>query len=56
MGLPPELAASFIARFAAFEGQTPELTDEVPMILGRPARAYRDWIADHAGEFASAAP
>ncbi|MQM24266.1 NAD(P)H-binding protein [Glycomyces albidus] len=51
MGLPPELAASFIARFAAFEGRAPEVTDEVPRILGRPARTYRDWIADHADDF-----
>jgi uncharacterized protein YbjT (DUF2867 family) len=51
MGLPPEMAASFIARFAAFEGRAPELTDEVPAILGRPARTYRDWIADHADVF-----
>jgi uncharacterized protein YbjT (DUF2867 family) len=51
MGLPPELTASFIARFAAFEGRPSELTDEVPAILGRPARTYRDWIADHADAF-----
>lgn len=51
MGLPPELAASFIARFAAFDGSEPELTDEVPEILGRPARSYRDWIDDHAAAF-----
>ncbi|MCC3763178.1 NAD(P)H-binding protein [Glycomyces sp. TRM65418] len=51
MGLPPELAASFVARYAAFEGQTPESTDEVSRILGRPARSYRDWIADHAAAF-----
>lgn len=51
MGLPPELGASFIARFAAFEGHAPELSDEVPRILGRPARTYRDWIADHAAAF-----
>lgn len=55
MGLPPELAVSFIARFAAFEGSEPELTDEVPRILGRPARTYRDWIADHAAAFAAPA-
>ena len=55
MGLPPELAASFITRFAAFAGHTPELTDEVPRILGRPARTYRDWIADHAVAFTAAA-
>jgi uncharacterized protein YbjT (DUF2867 family) len=53
MGLPPELTASFIARFAAFAGHTPELTDEIPRILGRPARTYRDWIADHAAAFAA---
>ncbi|MEU5156121.1 NAD(P)H-binding protein [Glycomyces sp. NPDC021274] len=51
MGLPPELAASFVARFAAFDGQAPELTDEIPRILGRPARSYRDWITDHAAAF-----
>ncbi|MFC3495722.1 NAD(P)H-binding protein [Glycomyces rhizosphaerae] len=52
MGLPSELAASFVARYAAFGGQTPELSDEVPKILGRPARTYRDWITDHAAVFA----
>jgi len=54
MALPPELAASFVARYAAFAGQTPELTDEVPRILGRPARTYRDWITDHAAAFTRA--
>jgi uncharacterized protein YbjT (DUF2867 family) len=53
MGLPPELTASFIARFAAFEGRAPELTDDVAEILGRPARTYRDWITDHAAAFTS---
>lgn len=55
MGLPPELAASFLARYTAFDGHTPELTEEVPRILGRPARTYRDWITDHATAFAGPA-
>ncbi|WP_205324188.1 NAD(P)H-binding protein [Glycomyces sp. YM15] len=53
MGLPPEIAASFVARYAAFDGRAPELTDEVPRLLGRSARSYRDWITDHAAAFAA---
>ncbi|HEX2143963.1 MAG TPA: NAD(P)H-binding protein [Glycomyces sp.] len=51
MGLPPELTASFIARYAAFAAHEPVVTDEVPQILDRPARSYRDWITDHAAAF-----
>lgn len=51
-GLPPAMAASFLARYVAFEGEEPDMTDEVRRILGRPARTYRDWIADHAAAFA----
>jgi uncharacterized protein YbjT (DUF2867 family) len=52
MGLPPELAASFIARYAALQGREPELTCEVEQVLGRPPRSYRDWVADNALAFA----
>ncbi|MEV3936965.1 NAD(P)H-binding protein [Glycomyces sp. NPDC049804] len=56
MGLPPELAASFIARYAAFEGRAPELTDDAARLLGRPPRTYRDWAADHAALLAGLRP
>ncbi|WP_026932037.1 NAD(P)H-binding protein [Glycomyces tenuis] len=53
MGLPPELAASFIARYAAFDGRPATVTGEVERLLGRPARSYRDWARDHAAFFTS---
>jgi uncharacterized protein YbjT (DUF2867 family) len=51
MGLPPALTASFIARYAAFDGQIATVTGEVERILGRPARSYLEWATDHAALF-----
>ncbi|MCD0446480.1 NAD(P)H-binding protein [Glycomyces sp. A-F 0318] len=51
MGQPPELTASFIARFAAFDGRQAAVTDEVERILGRPAHSFLDWARDHAAHF-----
>ncbi|MFC4334915.1 NAD(P)H-binding protein [Salininema proteolyticum] len=52
MELPPALAASFLARFVALEDEPPVVTDEIEGILGRPARTYGEWAADHAGALA----
>ncbi|THV42559.1 NAD(P)H-binding protein [Glycomyces buryatensis] len=51
IGLPAALTASFIARYAALEGQPATVTGEVERILGRPARSYLDWARDHAALF-----
>ena len=41
-----------MARYAAHLEQSPRPpTNEVEKILGRPARTYAEWVADHAFAF-----
>lgn len=54
MGLPPALAASFIARYAAFNYQEATVTDTVQQVLACPPRSYLDWARDHATHFPNA--
>jgi hypothetical protein len=37
-----------MARYARGVGQPAPVTGEVEKILGRPARTYAQWVADHA--------
>ncbi|NUU20845.1 MAG: NAD(P)H-binding protein [Streptomycetaceae bacterium] len=51
MGLPPELTASFLARWAALEREPAEVSGEVEAVLGRRPRTFGAWAADHASAF-----
>ncbi|MFG1670010.1 NAD(P)H-binding protein [Streptomyces sp. Y7] len=51
-GLGPDYADSLMAgaRFIE-EGGNAVVTEDVPRVLGRPARGYRDWARDHRAAF-----
>jgi hypothetical protein len=40
-----------LARYARGVGRPAPFTGEVEKILGRPARSYAEWVADHAAAF-----
>jgi hypothetical protein len=40
-----------MARYERGAGRPAEVTDQVERILGRPARTFAEWVADHAGVF-----
>ncbi|MEV0999710.1 NAD(P)H-binding protein [Nonomuraea sp. NPDC050202] len=51
-GLPEPWARALMARYAHYlEHDQPPVTGEVDKILGRPARTYADWVADHLAAF-----
>ncbi|MEV0405141.1 NAD(P)H-binding protein [Actinoallomurus sp. NPDC050550] len=50
-GLPKPFVEALMARYARGSGPTEVVTDEVEKILGRPARTYAEWVADHAAAF-----
>jgi uncharacterized protein YbjT (DUF2867 family) len=50
-GFPEPFVEALMARYARGVGQAAPLTDEVETILGRPARTYAEWVADHAAAF-----
>jgi uncharacterized protein YbjT (DUF2867 family) len=50
-GLPQPFVDALMARFARELGRPAPLTNDVERILGRPARAYAEWAADHAAAF-----
>ncbi|MEV5710907.1 NAD(P)H-binding protein [Actinoallomurus sp. NPDC052274] len=50
-GLPRPFAEALMARYARGAGPAETVTDEVARILGRPARTYAEWAADHAAAF-----
>src|SRR4029450_5942126 len=53
-GAPPGGAAGWCVASAAGEiGQPAPVTGEVERVLGRPARTYAEWVADHAAAFRS---
>ncbi|MEV4475278.1 NAD(P)H-binding protein [Nonomuraea sp. NPDC049504] len=54
-GFPQAFVAALLARYARGAGPAEAVTDEVAKILGRPARTYADWVADHATAFRGAA-
>jgi len=41
-------------RYERGAGQLAEVTDEVRRVLGRPARTFAQWVADHAAAFGDA--
>ena len=52
-GLPPAVAEDNARALGLFaEGEADYVTDDVPTLLGRPARSFRQFAADHAQAFA----
>jgi uncharacterized protein YbjT (DUF2867 family) len=52
-GLPQPFVDALVARYARGIGPAEAVTDEVQRILGRPARTYAEWVADHVAAFQS---
>jgi len=50
-GFPEPFVEALMARYARGVGQPAPATGEVEKILGRPARTYAQWVADHADAF-----
>ena len=50
-GFPEPFVEALLARYARGMGPAEAVTGEVERILGRPARTYADWVADHAAAF-----
>ena len=52
MRFPPPAADMLLNAYAAAVGVPALVTTAVLDITGAPARSFRDWAADHAGDFA----
>lgn len=50
---PPPVVNMLLNAWAAALGQPALVTSRIEEITGRPARSFRDWVADHADEFRS---
>jgi len=50
-GIPEPFARALMARYAKGVGRAAPVTGEVERILGRPARPFAAWVADHAAAF-----
>ena len=50
-GIPEAFVEALMARYAREVGQPAPVTGEVERVLGRPARTYAEWVADHAAAF-----
>ena len=50
-GIPEAFVEALMARYAREVGQPAPVTGDVERILGRPARTYAEWVADHADDF-----
>jgi uncharacterized protein YbjT (DUF2867 family) len=50
-GFPGPFVEALMARYAKEVGQAAPLSGEVETILGRPARTFAEWVADHAAAF-----
>jgi uncharacterized protein YbjT (DUF2867 family) len=50
-GVPGSFVEALMARYARELAQAAPVTGEVERILGRPARTYAEWVADHADAF-----
>ncbi|NYI04508.1 NAD(P)H-binding protein [Allostreptomyces psammosilenae] len=50
-GLPEPFVTALMARYARGLGRPTPPTDDVAEVLGRPARRYAQWVADHAAAF-----
>ena len=51
---PAPVVKMLLDAWAAALGQPAFVTQTVETITGRPARTFREWVTDHAGEFAAA--
>jgi uncharacterized protein YbjT (DUF2867 family) len=54
-GLPEDFVGALMARYERGAGKPAPVTDEVERILGRPARSFAQWVADHADAFGAVA-
>jgi uncharacterized protein YbjT (DUF2867 family) len=52
MRFPPPIADMLLDAYAAAVGQPALVTSSVLEVTGQPARSFREWINDHAGDFA----
>ncbi len=52
-GLPEPFVGALMARYAGGVGRPAPVTGGVEKVLGRPALAYAEWVADHADAFRS---
>jgi uncharacterized protein YbjT (DUF2867 family) len=50
-GFPEPFVQALMARYARDAGQPAPVTGEVERVLGRPARTYAEWVADHSAAF-----
>jgi uncharacterized protein YbjT (DUF2867 family) len=50
-GIPEAFVEALMARYAREVAQPAPLSGEVERVLGRPARTYAEWVADHAVAF-----
>ncbi|WP_329047774.1 hypothetical protein OG738_36370 [Amycolatopsis sp. NBC_01488] len=56
-GFPEAVAGMNAQALGLFaEGDSDWVTEDVPSLLGRPARAFRQFVADHAEMFSPSAP
>lgn len=51
-GLPAEFVTALMARYERDDHTPRPVTDDVATVLGRPARTFRQWAADHTALFA----
>lgn len=51
-GHRPEFVAALLARYDRENGRPAHVSGDVEKVLGRPARTFADWVADHADLFA----
>ncbi|MFJ3532396.1 NAD(P)H-binding protein [Streptomyces sp. NPDC090132] len=49
--LPAELAEGLLAHWAATDGSPAEVTRDTERLIGRPARTFASWAAEHAAAF-----
>jgi uncharacterized protein YbjT (DUF2867 family) len=54
-GVPPEMARGILAGWAGTLTEPPFITDTVRRVLGKPARGFAEWAADHADAFMKSA-
>ncbi len=50
-GVPRPFVEALMARYARDIKKPVEISDNVAQILGRPAKTYSEWVADHAAAF-----
>lgn len=50
-GWPPDAVDGLLAAYAEMAAGPAPVTDEVERIAGRPARTFREWVADHRADF-----